>query len=48
METLYIIINVLAALALVSAGALLHRVWKKSTQKAEIQSQKLKQQMMKT
>lgn len=45
METLYIIINVLVALALIAAGALLHRVWKKSTQKAEIQSQKLKQQM---
>ena len=45
METLYIVINVLVALALVSVGALLHRVWKKSTQKAEIQSQKLKQQM---
>ena len=45
METIYLIINVLVALALVAAGALIHRVWKKGKHKAEIQSQKLKQQM---
>ena len=45
METLLIIINILVALALVGAGALIHRLWKKGQQKAEQQSQKLKQQM---
>ena len=45
MKTLFIIINIFVGLALVAAGALLHRVWKKSQQKADAQSQKLKQQM---
>ena len=45
MKTLLIIINILVALALVGAGALIHRLWKKGQQKAEQQSQKLKQQM---
>lgn len=45
METLYVIINIIVGLALVAAGAFMHRVWKKGKQKAEIQSQKLKQQM---
>jgi two-component system phosphate regulon sensor histidine kinase PhoR len=45
MEIIFIIINILVGLALVAAGALLHRVWKRSQQKADAQSQKLKQQM---
>ena len=45
MKTIFIIINILVGLALVSAGALIHRIWKKSQQKADAQSQKLKQQM---
>ena len=45
MKTLFIIINVLGCLALVGAGALIHRVYKKSQQKADMQSQKLKKQM---
>ena len=45
METLYVVINVVVGLVLVGAGALMHRVWKQGKQKAEIQSQKLKQQM---
>ena len=42
MKTLLIIINVVVGMALVGAGALIHRVWKKSQQKADLQSQKLK------
>lgn len=45
MEIIFIIINILVGLALVAAGALIHRVWKRSQQKADAQSQKLKQQM---
>jgi len=45
MKTLLIIINVVVGMALVGAGALIHRVWKKSQQKADLQSQKLKKQM---
>ena len=45
MKTIFIIMNILVGLALVSAGALMHRIWKKSQQKADAQSQKLKQQM---
>lgn len=45
METLFIIINILVGLALVAAGAMIHRIWRKSQQKADAQSQKLKQQM---
>ena len=45
MKTILIIINLIVALALVGAGALIHRIWKKSQQKADAQSQKLKQQM---
>ena len=45
MEIIFIIINILVGMALVAAGALLHRVWKRSQQKADAQSQKLKQQM---
>ena len=45
MKTLFIIINVLVAAALVGAGALIHRVYKRSQQKADMQSQKLKKQM---
>jgi two-component system phosphate regulon sensor histidine kinase PhoR len=45
METLLIIINIIVALALVGAGALIHRIWKRSQLKADVQSQKLKQQM---
>ena len=45
MKTVLIIINILVALALVGAGALIHRIWKKGQQKAEMQSQKLKKQM---
>ena len=45
MKTVFIIINILVALALVGAGALIHRIWKKGQQKAEMQSQKLKKQM---
>ena len=45
MEIIFIIINILVGLALVAAGALLQRVWKRSQQKADAQSQKLKQQM---
>ena len=45
METIFIIINIFVGLALVGAGALIHRLWKKGQQKAEQQSQKLKQQM---
>ena len=45
METIFIIINILVGLALVAAGALIHRLWRKGQKKAEIQSQKLKQQM---
>lgn len=45
MKIIFIIINILVGLALVAAGALLHRVWKRSQQKADAQSQKLKQQM---
>ena len=35
MKTVLIIINILVALALVGAGALIHRIWKKGQQKAE-------------
>lgn len=45
MKTIFIIINIFVGLALVGAGALIHRLWKKGQQKAEQQSQKLKQQM---
>ena len=46
METLFIIINIVVGLALVAAGALIHRIWRKSQQKADAQSQKLKQQIL--
>ncbi|MBO7191792.1 MAG: HAMP domain-containing histidine kinase [Bacteroidales bacterium] len=45
MKTLIIIVYIVVGIALLAVGALLHRVWKKSQQKADVQSQKLKQQM---
>ena len=45
METLLIIINIIVALALVGSVSLIHRIWKRSQHKADVQSQKLKQQM---
>ena len=45
MKTLIIVTYIVVALILLAAGAFIYRIWKKSQQKAEIQSQNLKKQM---
>ena len=45
MKTLIVITYIIVSIILLAAGAFIHRVWKKSQQKAEVQSQQLKKQM---
>ena len=45
MNTLIVVTYIIVALILLAAGALIYRIWKKSQQKADIQSQNLKKQM---
>ena len=45
MNTFLIVAYIVTGCALAVCGMLLYRFWKKSSQKADVQSQRLKQQM---